>query len=80
MDVGRGEGVSIGKGVVRSVVSDGVTVIVGVAWAGFELRTRLLAGRGLARTLAPGDSVTLSVRPEDVHLLARTGEPESHVT
>jgi hypothetical protein len=69
VDVGRGEGVPIGKGVVSTVVSDGVAATVSVAWAGRELRTHLLAGRGLARTLAPGDSVTLSVRPEDVHLL-----------
>lgn len=70
VDVGRGEGVPIGKAVVRTVVSDGVAVIATVTWAGRELRTYLLAGRGLARSLAPGDSVTLSVRPEDVHLLA----------
>lgn len=70
VDVGRGEGVPIGKAVVRTVVSDGVAVIVTVVWAGRELRTYLLAGRGLARSLAPGHSVTLSVRPEDVHLLA----------
>jgi len=70
VDVGRGEGVPIGKAVVRTVVSDGVAATVGVEWAGRELRTYLLAGRGLARSLAPGDSVTLSVRPEDVHLLA----------
>ncbi len=71
LDVGRGEGLPIGKGVVRTVISDGVAVTVGVTWAGLELRTHLLAGRGLARTLRTGDSVTLSVRPEDVHLLPR---------
>jgi ABC-type Fe3+/spermidine/putrescine transport system ATPase subunit len=71
LDVGRGEGIPIGKGVVRTLVSDGVAATVGVAWAGCELRTHLLAGRGLARTLRPGDAVTLSVRPEDVHLLPR---------
>lgn len=70
VDVGRGEGVPIGKAVVRTVVSDGVAATVTVDWAGRELRTYLLAGRGLARSLAPGDSVTLSVRPADVHLLA----------
>lgn len=69
VDVGRGEGVPIGKGVVRTLVSDGVAATVAVDWAGRELRTHLLAGRGLARTLAPGDTVTLSVRPEDVHVL-----------
>jgi len=71
LDVGRGEGLPIGKGVVRTLISDGVAATVGVAWAGLELRTHLLAGRGLARTVRPGDSVTLSVRPEDVHLLPR---------
>jgi ABC-type Fe3+/spermidine/putrescine transport system ATPase subunit len=71
VDVGRGEGLPVGKGVVESVVSDGVAVTVQVGWAGYDLRTHLLAGRGLARTIAPGDSVTLSVRPEDVHLIER---------
>jgi len=74
VDVGRGEGVPIGKGRVRTVVSDGVAATVGVEWAGHELRTHLLAGRGLARTLASGDSVTLSVRPEDVHILPVEGD------
>jgi ABC-type Fe3+/spermidine/putrescine transport system ATPase subunit len=71
LDLGRGEGVPFGKAQVRSVVSDGVAVTVQVTWAGHELRTHLLAGRGLARTVAVGDSVTLSVRPEDVHLIPR---------
>lgn len=71
VDVGRGEGLPIGKGTVTTVVSDGVAATLSVAWAGQELRTHLLAGRGLARTLSPGDTVTLSVRPEDVHLLPR---------
>ena len=71
LDVGRGDGVPFGKAQVRSVVSDGVAVTVQVTWAGHELRTHLLAGRGLARTVAVGDSVTLSVRPEDVHLIPR---------
>jgi ABC-type Fe3+/spermidine/putrescine transport system ATPase subunit len=71
VDVGRGEGLPIGKGRVRTVVSDGVAVTVTLEWAGRELCTRLLAGRGLARSIAPGDSVTLSVRPEDIHLIPR---------
>ena len=71
VDVGRGEGLPIGKGVVRTIVADGVAATVSLEWAGLELRTHLLAGRGLARTIAPGDSVTLSVRPEDVHLIPR---------
>jgi len=71
VDVGRGEGLPIGKGRVLTVVSDGVAVTVTLEWAGRELCTRLLAGRGLARSIAPGDSVTLSVRPEDIHLIER---------
>jgi len=71
VDVGRGEGLPIGKASVLTVVSDGVAATLTVSWAGHELRTHLLAGRGLARTIAPGASVTLSVRPEDVHLLVR---------
>jgi ABC-type Fe3+/spermidine/putrescine transport system ATPase subunit len=72
LDVGRG-GVdpSIGKGVVRSVVSDGVAASVVVEWAGAELHTHLLAGRRLARSLAPGETVTLAVRPEHAHLMPR---------
>jgi ABC-type sulfate/molybdate transport systems ATPase subunit len=71
VEVGRGEGVPIGKGLVRHVVSDGVASTVTLDWAGCELRTHLIAGRGLARTLSPGDSVTLSIRPGDVHLMER---------
>ena len=55
VEVGRGAGVPIGKAVVGAVLSDGVAVTVQVRWAGRELRTHLLAGRGLARTIAPGD-------------------------
>jgi ABC-type sulfate/molybdate transport systems ATPase subunit len=67
LDVGRGEGESIGKGRVESLVDDGFTTHVSVTWAGLDLRTHLLSGRGLARTLAVGDPVSLSVRPECVH-------------
>ena len=72
VDVGRGEGLPIGKGRVHTVVSDGVVATVTLEWAGRELCTRLLAGRGLARSIAPGDSVMLSVRPEDIHLIPRS--------
>jgi ABC-type sugar transport system ATPase subunit len=72
VDVGRGQGRPIGKGRVLTVVSDGVAATVTLEWAGRELCTRLLAGRGLARSIAPGDSVTLSVRPEDIHLIPRS--------
>jgi ABC-type sugar transport system ATPase subunit len=69
VDVGRGEGDSIGNGVVRHVVSDGVATTVTLDWAGVELRTHLIAGRGLARTLVPGDTLDLSIRPEAVHVM-----------
>jgi ABC-type sulfate/molybdate transport systems ATPase subunit len=71
VDVGRGEGTPIGTGIVRDIVSDGVVAAVSIVWAGVELRTHLVAGRGLARSLAPGHAVPLAVRPDDVHLLPR---------
>ncbi len=74
LDVGRGGGTPIGKGVVRQLVSDGVLTRVSLEWAGFELRTHLIAGRGLARRLSAGDSVTLSVRAHDLHLIRQTPE------
>ncbi len=69
LDVGRGAVDPIGKGVVRGLVNDGVAVTVQVDWAGTELRTHLMAGRGLARTLQVGASVSLSASPEHVHLI-----------
>ena len=71
VDVGRGEGVSIGKAVVEEAVSDGVMTTVDLRWAGRSLRTHLVAGRGLAREITVGDTVSLSIRPEDVHVLPR---------
>ena len=71
VDVGRGEGVFIGKAVVRHVVSDASVATLVLDWAGCSLRANLLAGRGVARGVAPGQTLLLSVRPEDVHLLAR---------
>jgi tungstate transport system ATP-binding protein len=75
VDVGRGEGVSIGVGRIRHVVSDGVASTLTIDWAGCELRTHLIAGRGLARTLGPGDTLTLSVRPEEVHVMDGADPP-----
>jgi ABC-type Fe3+/spermidine/putrescine transport system ATPase subunit len=69
LDVGRGDVDPIGKGVVRGVVSDGVAVTVRVGWAGTELRTHLMAGRGLARTIEAGAEVSLSASPEHVHVI-----------
>jgi ABC-type sulfate/molybdate transport systems ATPase subunit len=69
VDVGRGEGEPIGKGVVERVRSDGILATVTIAWAGHGLRAHLLAGRGLGHSLEPGAPVSLCVRAEDVHLL-----------
>jgi ABC-type sulfate/molybdate transport systems ATPase subunit len=69
LDIGRGDIDPIGKAVVRHVVSDGVAATVNMEWAGEDLQAHLLAGRGLARTLAAGALVSLSVRPEHVHVL-----------
>jgi ABC-type sulfate/molybdate transport systems ATPase subunit len=73
IDVGRGDGISLGKARVRTLVSDGVAATVSLEWAGFELRTYLIAGRGPARTIEPGSSVLLSVRPEHVHIISQDG-------
>jgi ABC-type sulfate/molybdate transport systems ATPase subunit len=67
VDVGRGEGIPIGKGTVQRAVSDGSVVSLTIDWAGHSVRAHLLAGRGLARSVAPGDRLLLSVRAEDVH-------------
>ncbi|HET6303491.1 MAG TPA: ABC transporter ATP-binding protein [Myxococcota bacterium] len=69
LDVGRGEGEPLGKGVVERVRSDGTLVTVTIAWAGHGLRAHLLAERGLGHSLEAGSPVSLCVRPEDVHLL-----------
>jgi ABC-type sulfate/molybdate transport systems ATPase subunit len=71
LDVGRGQRPLIGKGVVRQLVSDGLLMAVKLEWAGLELRTHLVSGRGLARTLAPGDAVSIAVRAEDAHVMPR---------
>jgi ABC-type sugar transport system ATPase subunit len=69
LDVGRGEGEPMGKGVVERVRSDGTLATVTIAWAGHALRAHLLAERGLGHSLEAGSPVSLCVRPEDVHLL-----------
>jgi ABC-type sulfate/molybdate transport systems ATPase subunit len=71
LDIGRGEGIPIGKGVVRQRSSDGVLTTLVLEWGGHEITTHLVSGRGLARTLAEGDGVLISVRSEDVHVLPR---------
>jgi ABC-type sulfate/molybdate transport systems ATPase subunit len=71
VDIGRGEGEPLGKGHVVECVSDGVLTTLVVRWAGHPLRTHLVSGRGLARVIRTGDAVSLSVRTDDVHVLAR---------
>jgi hypothetical protein len=61
----------VGRARVLRLVSDGVLATAWLDWEGMELRTHLVAGRGLGASLKPGDAVAFSVRPEDVHLLAR---------
>lgn len=60
-----------GRALVGRIVSDGVLATAWLAWSGLELRTHLVAGRGLGATLKRGDAVWLTVRPEDVHLIPR---------
>ncbi len=71
VDIGRGEGEPIGKARVVEHTSDSVLTTLVVEWGGHSLRTHLVAGRGLARELRVGDTVSLSLRPEDVHVLPR---------
>jgi len=71
VDIGRGEGLSIGEGIVREHVSDGVLTTLTIAFGEAALRTHLVSGRGMARELGVGDRVSLSLRPEDVHVLSR---------
>ena len=70
VDVGRGEGTTIGTGRVTQRASDGLLTTLSIAWAGHSLRTHLVAGRGLARDLSPGDEVSLAVRSEDMHVFS----------
>jgi ABC-type sugar transport system ATPase subunit len=73
VDIGRGEGQSIGEAEVIRITNDGVLTTLELRWGEHPLRTHLVAGRGLARELRIGDSVSLSVRAEDVHILDRRG-------
>ncbi len=71
VDVGRGETAPRGKAIARQLLSDGVLTTLRLDWAGFELRTHSIAGRGLSRTLRPGDAVLISVRPEQTWVMPR---------
>jgi len=67
VDVGRGPGLEIGQARVESIVSDGLAAVAVLRTAEQVFTTHLLAGRGLARRLAPGDPVSLVVDPTRVH-------------
>ena len=67
LDIGRGDGQPIGKAVVESLISDGLATVVTLRARNRTFTTHLLSGRGLARRLRPGDPVSLSVRPDQVH-------------
>lgn len=69
VDVGRGETSVVGKGTVVRTLHDGVVATAWVAWAGHELRTVAISGRGLGHSLRRGDEVSFAIRPEDVHLV-----------
>jgi ABC-type Fe3+/spermidine/putrescine transport system ATPase subunit len=71
LDIGRGDTGVIGKGRVARALDDGVLVTAWISWGSCEVRTVAISGRGLGSTLAAGDVVSLAVRPQDVHLLAR---------
>ncbi|MBW2234251.1 MAG: ABC transporter ATP-binding protein [Deltaproteobacteria bacterium] len=62
----------LGRAVVTRILSDGILANALLDWDGVELRTHLVAGRGLGHTLKRGDPVRLSIRPEDVHLMPRS--------
>lgn len=67
LDIGRGDGQSIGKAEIESLISDGLATVVTLRTNGRTFTTHLLSGRGLARRLRPGDIVSLTVQPEHVH-------------
>ena len=61
-------------GEVQRLVSDGSLVTAWIDWDGVELRTHLVAGRGLGHSLKPGDAVRFEIRPEDIHLIPRESD------
>jgi len=76
LEVGRSDRDPAGGGIVREIVNDGVSMSVRVDWAGTQLQTHLMAGRGLARRLEVGAAVSLSANPEHVHLMPIESDPE----
>ena len=72
LEAAHGDGeAGLGRAQVLRIVSDGILASAWLAWEGVELRTHLVAGRGLGHTLKRGDAVRLAIRPEDVHLMPR---------
>jgi ABC-type sulfate/molybdate transport systems ATPase subunit len=71
LGVGGSDSAPIGRAIVKAVLSDGILTHVTLDWAGQELEAYLLSGRGLARTIATGDEVRLSVSQQDAHVLPR---------
>lgn len=78
IDVGKGEGLAIGRARVESLLDDGLATVVELELEGARFTTHLLSGRGLARRLRIGDRVDLAVAPEQVHVRGRvrSTEPE----
>jgi len=72
LDIGRGDGLSIGKATLESLVSDGLATVATLRSRDQLFTTHLLSGRGLARRLRVGDQVSLAVRPDQVHARAVT--------
>lgn len=70
IDVGRGDGQSIGKAEVDHLVSDGLATVVSLRARDRVFTTHLLSGRGLARRLRTGDRVSLAVDAAHVHAVA----------
>jgi tungstate transport system ATP-binding protein len=68
IDVGKGEGLAIGRARVESFLDDGLATVVQLELDGAIFTTHLLSGRGLARRLRIGETVDLSVAPEQVHV------------
>ena len=77
LDVGRGDGQPIGKARIESLLSDGLATVATLRLKDRLFTTHLLSGRGLARRLRPGDPVSLTVSPEQVHVQRLHRAPRS---
>jgi ABC-type Fe3+/spermidine/putrescine transport system ATPase subunit len=77
IDVGRGDGLSIGKAEVDHLVSDGLATVVSLRTHDRVFTTHLLSGRGLARRLRTHDRVSLAVDPAHVHAAALIEPPSN---